>query len=468
MTLQENQSRRDFLKTCLAIAGSGLWLNDVHAQGASKRKQTGTEADVLVLGAGMAGITAARTLQQAGKRVIVLEGRNRIGGRVNTDRRMKNLSLDLGASWIQGTENNPLTAIAAANNIKTIATDPDSMDAFFSDGKPFTDRDWNRLERISNQMSRRIATAQEEYPEDTTLQRAVDKILADLEISPADKLLANFALSAEIENEYAADASRLSLYFWDQDGGFGGDDVIFPKGYGQIADFLAQGLDIRLEQIVNRVEYGSSGVKVVTDQGSFSAEQAVVTVPLGVLKKGVITFAPVLPATKQGAIKRLEMGILNKLYLRFPKVFWDPEVHAFGYVDEVKGRWNEWYNFQVYVNEPLLLAFATGIHAERIETMKDEAVVADAMTVLRKIYGSAIPNPTEWIVTRWGQDPFTFGSYSHVPPGARGKDYDLLAEPVGNRLFFAGEATNREHPATVHGAYLSGEREAKRILNQNT
>jgi monoamine oxidase len=85
------------------------------------------------------------------------------------------------------------------------------------------------------------------------------------------------------------------------------------------------------------------------------------------------------------------------------------------------------------------------------------------MQVLRGIYGRSIPDPDRVVVTRWGSDPFSLGAYSSISPGASGKDYDTLAEPIGDRVFFAGEATSRSYPATVHGAFLSGEREARRI-----
>jgi monoamine oxidase len=98
-----------------------------------------------------------------------------------------------------------------------------------------------------------------------------------------------------------------------------------------------------------------------------------------------------------------------------------------------------------------------------IESQNDEQIVAGAMAVLRRIYGNNIPTPEGWAITRWMSDPFSFGSYSHIPPGASGADYTELSRPVAQRLFFAGEATHRSYPGTVHGAYLSGLRAAKEI-----
>jgi monoamine oxidase len=115
---------------------------------------------------------------------------------------------------------------------------------------------------------------------------------------------------------------------------------------------------------------------------------------------------------------------------------------------------------------PILMAFTGGNFARSTEILSDEDVADGAMGVLRKMFGSSIPEPQDGVRARWGRDPFAFGSYSHIPVGATPRDYDTLAEPVGDRLYFAGEATNRRYPATVHGAFLSGVREANRIAER--
>jgi monoamine oxidase len=132
-------------------------------------------------------------------------------------------------------------------------------------------------------------------------------------------------------------------------------------------------------------------------------------------------------------------------------------------VSERKSEWAEWIDYYSYTGQPVLLGLNSGKHARDLEVLTDQSVVAAAMQVLRGIYGRSTPDPDGAVVTRWGSDPFSLGAYSSIPPGANGKDYDTLAEPVGDRVFFAGEATSRSYPATVHGAFLSGEREAKRI-----
>jgi monoamine oxidase len=195
---------------------------------------------------------------------------------------------------------------------------------------------------------------------------------------------------------------------------------------------------------------------VDTSSGLFSGRKSVVTFPLGVLKQAEVKFDPPLPESKQSAIDRLDMGVLNKVYLKFPKVFWDEGIETISYVGEEVGEWCDWLNFVPYINVPVLMAFHGGAKGYAIEEFSDDEIVAGAMKTLRVIYGNEIPEPEGFLITRWGKDPLAFGSYSHIPPFASGEDYDALFAPVEDVLYFAGEATSRKYPATVHGAYLSG------------
>jgi monoamine oxidase len=120
------------------------------------------------------------------------------------------------------------------------------------------------------------------------------------------------------------------------------------------------------------------------------------------------------------------------------------------------GEWCDWLSFETYADASVLLAFHGGAKGYAIEELSDDEIIAGAMQTLRAIYGDEIPEPAGFLITRWGKDPLAFGSYSHIPPFASGEDYDALFEPVDDVLYFAGEATSRQYPATVHGAYLSG------------
>jgi monoamine oxidase len=224
---------------------------------------------------------------------------------------------------------------------------------------------------------------------------------------------------------------------------------------------LLEGLDIdiRLNNVVSEIDYsGVSGVTVkMTDGSSLTSDFVVCTIPLGVLQSGAVTFTPELPAGKRRAMEYLKMGLLNKLYLEFPSVFWDNEVEVLNKVSEIKGLWQESYNLYYYTKQPILLMFTAADFAKDMETWTDSEIVASAMATLKLIYGDTIPDPTEQVITRWGSDPFSQGSYSYSSVGSDEPTNRLaMAATVANRLFFAGEATSDLYPATNHGAYLSG------------
>lgn len=419
--------------------------------------------DVIIVGAGIAGLRAAQILQQNGRRVLLLEARNRTGGRVWTDD-YNGLPLELGASWIHGTGGNPIAAIANQLSAALISTNYDDMQRFDASGEPLsTDLD----RRVEELLERYVGLARkyaENQDRDLSLQTALESVLRTSPLSAQDLRLLNYAINTTFEHEYAGDASRLSAWYFDEQEEFDDDDVIFKHGYRMIIDFLAQNLEIRLNHAAQQVTYDNSGVTIKTAQGIWRAQAALMTVPLGVLQRGSITFEPPLPAAKQQALGRIAMGLLNKCYLVFPEVFWD-DATLLGYVGDRKGEWAEWLNLDALLGAPILLGFNAGEYAHRLETQSDSQIVEMAMQTLRQIYGKSIPDPLHYRITRWGADPFSFGSYSFLAVGATPDDYDTLAQPMGKRLFFAGEHTQRDYPSTVHGAYLSGERAAHEILS---
>ncbi|MCB0158048.1 MAG: FAD-dependent oxidoreductase, partial [Caldilineaceae bacterium] len=189
------------------------------------------------------------------------------------------------------------------------------------------------------------------------------------------------------------------------------------------------------------------------------------TLPLGVLQQGAVSFAPALPRAKQDAIHALGSGLLNKAWLRFPHAFWPREPEMINYVPATPGRWAEWLNLYHYTGEPILLGFNAGSYGSTLEAWTDAAIIADAMDVLRTIYGPQIPAPDDWQITRWASDPLALGAYSYYAVGTDRATRRALAAPVAGRLFFAGEATSQDHPSTVHGAYMSGVRAAEEILD---
>lgn len=156
------------------------------------------------------------------------------------------------------------------------------------------------------------------------------------------------------------------------------------------------------------------------------------------------------------------MGRLDKVVLKFPHVFWPRSTTTFGFVSQTFREFPEFLNGFKLTGEPILLAFAAAGFARQLETLPDAEVQAKLMTVVRTMFGAKSPDPIGMKYSRWGKDPFAGGCYSYVPVGATSELYDVMAKPI-DKLFFAGEATSRDYRATVHGAFLSGLREAKRV-----
>jgi len=163
-----------------------------------------------------------------------------------------------------------------------------------------------------------------------------------------------------------------------------------------------------------------------------------------------------------------KVGVLNKVFLEFPKVFWEDDVEVLNYVSKQKGHWQESYNLHYYTKRPILCMFAAADFAVQMESWTDEQVVASALKVLREIEDK-VPPPTRHVVTRWHMDPFARGSYSYSGVGAvQPRDRRAIAAPVGDRLFFAGEHASVLYPATAHGAYLSGVDAAKAVAHASS
>jgi len=187
------------------------------------------------------------------------------------------------------------------------------------------------------------------------------------------------------------------------------------------------------------------------------ADRAIVTVPLGVLKAGAIAFDPPLPGTKRQAIERLGFGLLDKVVLAFEEPFWPQSADLLGLVGTEQPV-GDLVNGLSFAGAPLLIGIRGGAAARSCEALSDREAVDEVRVAMDA------PEPTGALVTRWAADPYARGSYSFLAVGSSPADLHALAEPVGERLLFAGEATHEEFFATVHGAYMSGVREAERIL----
>ncbi|KAF3604633.1 hypothetical protein F2Q69_00038501 [Brassica cretica] len=439
--------------------------------------EDGSEGSVIVVGAGLAGLAAARQLLSFGFKVVVLEGRSRPGGRVYTQKmggKGKFAAVELGGSVITGLHANPLGVLARQLAIPLHKV-RDHCPLYNSEGEVVDKAVDSNVEFGFNKLLDKVAEVREMMggaANKVSLGEVLEtlRVLYGVAKDSEERKLFDWHL-ANLEYANAGCLSNLSAAYWDQDDPYemGGDHCFLAGGNWRLINALAEGLPILYGKRVDAVKYGDRGVEVVSGSQRFQGDMILCTAPLGVLKKRCITFEPELPRRKQAAIDRLGFGLLNKVAMLFPSVFWGDDLDTFGCLNDSsidRGEFFLFYAYHTVSGGPALVALVAGEATQRFECTEPSTLLHRVMKKLRSIYGPkgvVVPDPIQTICTRWGSDPFSYGSYSHVRVGSSGVDYDILAESVNNRLFFAGEATTRQHPATMHGAYLSGLREASRI-----
>lgn len=448
----------------------------------SKASDELPQGSVIVIGAGLSGLVAARQLIFMGFKVVVLEGRARPGGRVRT-KKMSGTddsvvgAADLGGSVLTGINGNPLGVLARQLGLPLHKV-RDICPLYLPNGRMVNSDVDSKVESSFNKLLDRVCKLRQGIMDeirsvDISLGTALEAFRRVYKVAeePLERMLLDWHL-ANLEYANATLLSNLSMAFWDQDDPYemGGDHCFIPGGNGRLVRVLAEDLPIFYECPVGCVRFGSDGVMVYAGGQEYQGDMVLCTVPLGVLKRGTIEFVPELPQRKKDAIDRLGFGLLNKVAILFPYDFWGGEIDTFGHLTEepsMRGEFFLFYSYSAVAGGPLLIALVAGEAAVKFEKSSPVESVNRVLEILKGIFspkGIAVPDPIQAVCTRWGQDQFSYGSYSYVAVGASGDDYDILAESVADRVFFAGEATNKQYPATMHGAFLSGMREAAHIM----
>ncbi|MEQ8398237.1 FAD-dependent oxidoreductase [Thalassobaculum sp.] len=448
--------RRQLLK--VALFASGAWAV---VPTRTPRAQTLRDTRVVVVGAGIAGLAAARTLADQGVSVVVVEANAHIGGRLRTDWTL-GVPFEAGAGWIHGpSRDNPIRRLADAVGAKTKVTDDDSLSVFDAAGRKLPDPELSKINADWERLIKRLDDALES--DDPRSLRDAIAALAPGALKDPGVL---WALSAYTEFSKGGPIEDLSAPLHDDDGAFTGADVVLVSGYDKILGPLAAGLDIRLSHPVSAITTANDGVVVRAGGGEIEADYAVCSVPLGVLKAGTIAFKPALPPGHRKNIAALGFGSVTKIAFEFAAPFWDLKTQYFGIVTAAKGRWNYWMNYRTFSNSNVLLGLSVGAYAPVADRMTDAEMAADALAVLRGVWGTKVTTPLRVLTTHWSTDPYALGAYSYPRPGNRAAQFDDLGEPVADRLFFCGEHTTFDHAGTTHGAYLSGLRAAAQVAEE--
>jgi monoamine oxidase len=412
--------------------------------------------DVIVVGAGISGLAAAKSAQAVGQRTLVLEARDRVGGRLLTERGA-GTPLDLGASWIHGPKRNPIAELLRDEGAVLRKTNFDSI-TLYRNGRRIDESEIDELQAFYSY----VEECKKRAVKDEPLSVAFDSYVALKGASRIEQEVFDHDVRLCIETEFGGSIDSLSLMQFNEDEEFEGGDLFVASGYDALARKLSLDLNIRLNSLVLAIRDIGSRVLVSGQDFSFTADRVVVTVPLGVLQKGSIDFSPSLSGRKIEAIASLAMGNLHKTFLEFDRQFWDP-TQVIGFVHNGTS-WGEFINLTEETGKPLLLALHAGAKASQLALMSTTEIADEAFLTLRSAYPNAT-RPVRLTTSAWEHDTYSFGSYCYIPVGASLKMCDELSKPHG-RVFFAGEHTSSSYPGTVHGAYLSGARAARALLRR--
>lgn len=402
-----------------------------------------SEHDVVIVGAGAAGIAAARTLAASGREVVVLEARGRVGGRAHTVREL-GAPVDLGASWLHDGPNNEWGAYARARGVAVVTSAIDWLQQL---GTLPLDRArqatiWRDFAAFMEEAARRTASG-----DDVAMATLVPAT------HPWRELYAGICLrwmGAPPESLSAADFGAFEE---------GDADWVVPSGIGALVASAAAGLAVRTGCVVRRIGRDARGVAVSGDFGTLRAAATIVTVPTAVLADEGIAFDPPLPAPLRDALHALPLGIVEKAYARVAPGVLPPEVRT-AVTGAERTAASVLLRPDTHDHLCHYVAGEPGLALARADARAVEAIVRESV---RDTFGSATAQAIEAVVhSRWCTDAWSRGSYSYALPGGAGAR-QVLAEPVDDRLWFAGEATSRAAAGTLHGAWRSGVRAAHEV-----
>ena len=449
-----NYSKRSFIKLAVSLLSPIVAGN---AFASIKKDLEGKK--IIVIGAGISGLTAANVLKNLGAEVIILEAKGHVGGRIHTDWSL-GAPFEFGAGWIHGpSAENPVRSLADNAGSTYFITDDDSMNLYDKSGSEIDEDVEDEIEEIWDEVLDEM---------DANSSGSILNILNEYDDEIWEDPNIRWIFSAYTEFEYGASVKDISAGLINEMSGFSGDDVIITSGYNKIIKFLAQRLDIRIKSPVRSVRYGANDlVAIETKNETFTSDYVICSVPLGVLKNGLIAFSPDLPSDMKTSINKVGFGTVTKLAIKFTDQFWDSDVQYLGTVNEQTGRWPTWLNYRTFSQEKILMGFCFGNYALMADNMSDEELLKDALDTLYKVWGDDVTDVEATLRTSWLTDPFSMGAYSFPKTQNTEDDFENLSEPQNGQLFFCGEHTNLRYLATTHGAVMSGIRVANQIIDLN-
>ena len=437
---------------------------------------------IIVVGAGCAGLSAARYLKQQGQHALILEARDCVGGRVRTIHDF-GVPVDLGAVWLHCGPKNPLKKIAHEIALERRVSDFSNLAVYGIQAEGGFLDPLKAAENISAELEicQKAMKSASFWPylrtvigrsvglggSRTSIADLLEQATANLKKKQGSSQYLPF-MNMFFEGLYASPTEELGFASLltesvtePEERMLPTDDQFVTGGMEKILNYLAQDLEVQFNHVVQRITYNHRGVEIQTQKETFKASAVIVTVPIGVLRSGQITFEPDLPHLHQQALKYMDMGLVNRVVLQFPHVFWPESVDILAMCNS---SWRPMFiNYAHYHQVPVLIGIVGGQAAHRIEALSDTEIAQEFCNELQRILQVTVPEPTKVVVQRWKQEEFAKGAYPRYLIGATGLEPKHLATPIQNRVFFAGDGTSLTEPGYLHGAFWSGELAAQRL-----
>jgi len=390
--------------------------------------------DVAIVGAGAAGIAAATRLKQAGVSALMIEARDRVGGRAHTIAAAGDV-IDLGCEWLHSADKNVLVKVAEEHGF-TVDKGTPGWSGPASVGLPSRDHAEYRkaLEDFFDAVEEAAASGKDRAASDLLPKNSRWEMLL--------RAVATYYSGTELE--------KISIIDFDNY-----EDTrinwTVREGYGAMIAGAAKGLPVVFDCAVTKIDHSGKTVKLETKQGTIEARAAIVCAPTPLIAEGAIRFDPALP-DKQAAAAGLPLGVANKIFFEIDGDFSYPRGHFYGATDRV-----ETISFDLFPRgRKMLSGFVGGAFAVELEKGGPAAAEAEARRQISTMLGADANKHLRFLrTTAWRSDPFARGGYSSALPG-HASDRATLAAPVDGRLFFAGEACSKIHFSTTHGAWETG------------
>ena len=434
--------RRKFLKTSLSTL---VFAN------LPKISFSQSNPDIVVIGAGSAGLSATAELIQKGVSVLCIEAMNRTGGRCYSDTSTFGIPIDIGGHWLHGFSENQLAKFGKKHKDK-FKIYPENAPSIVYDGKRKVEA--NELWRIYKELKKIRYTNRTDVPFITLVP---EKIKKNSWFDTAAKMVGD---ARDLDNFSSYD-DNVNWY----DPGSG--DGLCREGYGTLLAYYRKDVPVKLNTIVSEIKWGGKGLQIVTNKGTINAKACIITTSIGVLKAEKIKFSPPLPARKIKALDGISMTYSNRVLMQLKKKFYKSK----------KIKNDTWFNTKCNSNgvrspqtyygslkmggSDVSLFGISGQFAKDLGEEGDEATIDFILNDLKSTFGSKFYKKY-FIKAKsiaWSKNPFTFGSYTGAIPGKANSLRRELRMPVGDKIFFAGEATALAF-STVHGADRSGKRAA--------